>query len=228
MLRPDLGSDSDGQKNFRDIAFWIGRNLGHRGELGLKVGAWGVDMLLSLPIFALVEGDVLDIPLTEPLDAFLNDVVERGTKANPLLSPLLTPPEPWTQVRKGGLPPDHWANIPLDFREHHPSIEEAARKAIGTGKMQPLLDALNALQRVAFTINEPVLDYVKRTSDIALTDAVVAEMLAAHGRFYVPLNIDFRGRFTRFRISISNARTLCVRCSCLRTASRLEKRALNG
>ena len=190
---PDLGSNSDGQKNFRDIAFWIGRNLGHRGELGLKVGAWGVDMLLSLPIFALVEGDVLDIPLTEPLDAFLNDVVERGTKANPLLSPLLTPPEPGTQVRKGGLPPDHWANVPL-IREHHPSIEEAARKAIGTGKMQPLLDALNALQRVAFTINEPVLDYVKRTSDIALTDAVVAEMLVAHGRFYVPLNIDFRGR----------------------------------
>ena len=120
-------------------------------------------------------------------------MIERGAKANPLLSPLLTPPEPWTQVRKGGLPPDHWANVPL-IREHHPSIEEAARKAIGTGKMQPLLDALNALQRVAFSINEPVLDYIKRDVRHAFTDVVVAEMLAAHGRFYVPLNIDFRGR----------------------------------
>ena len=150
-------------------------------------------MLLSLPIFALVDGDVLDIPLTERLDAFLDGVLERGVKANPLLSPLLTPPEPWTQVRRGGLPADHWANVPL-IREHHPSIEEAARKAIGTGKMQPLLDALNALQRVAFTINEPVLDYIKRTTEMAPTDVVVAETLAAHGRFYVPLNIDFRGR----------------------------------
>jgi DNA-directed RNA polymerase, mitochondrial len=189
----DLGSDADGQKNFRDIALWIGRNLGQKGELGFRAGAWGVDMLLSLPIFALVDGDVLDIPLTERLDAFLNDVVERGVKANPLLSPLLTPPEPWTQVRKGGLPTDHWANVPL-IREHHPSIEEAARKAIGIGKMRPLLDALNGLQRVAFTINEPVLDYIKRTTDVAPTDVIVAETMAAHGRFYVPLNIDFRGR----------------------------------
>jgi DNA-directed RNA polymerase, mitochondrial len=189
----DLGSDADGQKNFRDIALWIGRNLGQKGELGFRAGAWGVDMLLSLPIFALVDGDVLDIPLTERLDAFLNDVVERGVKANPLLSPLLTPPEPWTQVRKGGLPTDHWANVPL-IREHHPSIEEAARKAIGIGKMRPLLDALNGLQRVAFTINEPVLDYIKRTTDVAPTDVIVAETMAAHGRFYVALNIDFRGR----------------------------------
>ena len=68
---PDLGSDSDGQKNFRDIALWIGRNLGQRGELGFKVGAWGVDMLLSLPIFELVDGDVLDIPLTERLGCLL-------------------------------------------------------------------------------------------------------------------------------------------------------------
>ena len=175
------------------MALWIGRNLGQKGELAFSVGAWGVDMLLSLSIFALVDGNVLDIPLTERLDAFLDGVLERGVKANPLLSPLLTPPEPWTQVRRGGLPADHWANVPL-IREHHPSIEEAARKAIGTGKMQPLLDALNALQRVAFTINEPVLDYIKRTTEMAPTDVVVAETLAAHGRFYVPLNIDFRGR----------------------------------
>ena len=72
-------------------------------------------------------------------------------------------------MRKGGLPADHWANVPL-IREHHPSIEEAACKAIGTGKMQPLLDALNALQRVAFSINEPVLDYIKQTPDVPLTD----------------------------------------------------------
>jgi DNA-directed RNA polymerase len=190
---PDLGSDDDGQKNFRDIALWIGRNLGQRGRATIEVGGWGINILLSLPLFELAAGDVLHIPETDDLTDFLADVLERGVKANPLLSPLLTPPEPWTQVRRGGLPADHWANVPL-IREHHPSIEEAARKAIGTGKMQPLLDALNALQRVAFTINEPVLDYIKRTTDVAPTDAVIAEAMAAHGRFYVPLNIDFRGR----------------------------------
>ena len=59
LLCPRLGADRDGEKNFRDIALWIGRNLGQRGETAVEVGGWGVDMLLSLPIFALVDGDVL-------------------------------------------------------------------------------------------------------------------------------------------------------------------------
>jgi hypothetical protein len=71
----NLGVDSDGQKNFRDIALWIGRNLGQRGKLGLEVGAWGINRLLYLPIFNLVDTNVLDIPLTDSLDALLNDVI---------------------------------------------------------------------------------------------------------------------------------------------------------
>src|SRR5262249_31605107 len=55
-----LGSDDDGVKNFRATAEWIGRNLGQqRGELGIKVGAWGINLLLELPIFALDVGDML-------------------------------------------------------------------------------------------------------------------------------------------------------------------------
>jgi DNA-directed RNA polymerase len=188
-----LGADADGEKNFRDIALWIGRNLGQRGEAALMVGAWGIDRLLSLPLFELAADDILHIPETDHLTDFLADVLERGVKANPLLSPSLLRPEPWTQVRKGGLPPDHWANVPL-IREHHPSIEEAARKAIGTGKMQSLLDALNALQAVPFVINEPVLDFVKRLGTPTNIDVVIAEAMACQERFYIPLNIDFRGR----------------------------------
>ena len=186
----ELGADDEGQKNFRDQALWIGRNFGLRGETAFKVGAWGIDVLQALPLFALAEGDVLFMPETGRLTDFLADVIDRGARSNPLLSPLLTPPEPWTQVRSGGLPADHWANVPL-IREHHPSIEEAARKAIGIGKMNSLLDAINALQGVAFAINEPVLDFMR---DGPPVDMVVAETMAAHGRFYVPLNIDFRGR----------------------------------
>jgi hypothetical protein len=115
-----LGADRDGEKNFRDIALWIGRNLGQRGKTAVEVGGWGVDMLLSLPIFALAANDVLTLPLTDQLDSLLDDVIARSFKANPLLSPSLVPPDPWTQVRKGGLPADHWANVPL-IREHHPS-----------------------------------------------------------------------------------------------------------
>jgi DNA-directed RNA polymerase, mitochondrial len=124
----------------------------------------------------------------------------------------VAPPEPWTQVYRGGLPKDHWARVSL-IRECHFSIENAAIKAISTGRMQRVLDAINALQQVPFTINKPVLEFIKQKSappvpDPSLPkhrqvemqtrleawqqDIVLAEALC--DRFYVPLNIDFRGR----------------------------------
>ena len=80
----------------------------HAGHTAIRWTAIDVDAVLTLP-------------LTDQLDSLLDDVIARSFKANPLLSPSLVPPEPWTQVRKGGLPADHWANVPL-IREHHPEI----------------------------------------------------------------------------------------------------------
>ena len=218
-----LGVDNDGQKNFRDIALWIARNLVsvQDRELALKIGTWGINRLLSLPIFEESDG-VLELVLTDRLDTLLDDVLFRAIAANPLLTPS-APPQPWTGVRKGGLSSGHWAQPPL-IREHHPSIENAARKAIGTGRMKPLLDAIHALQTVPFTINIPVLHFLRRMGPPSLPpppdkskltpgqyrhakkkhskalaertawDLIVTTVEAMPERFYVPLNIDFRGR----------------------------------
>jgi hypothetical protein len=159
----DLGTDSEGHKNCRDIALWIARNLApvRDRKLVARVGTWGVNRLLALPIFQLGEDAVLELVLTDPLDTLLDYVLARSIITNPLLTPSATLPEPWTGVRTGGLPAGHWAQVPL-IRDHHPSIENAARKAIGTGQMQPLLDAIGALQSVAFSINLPVLHFLRR------------------------------------------------------------------
>jgi DNA-directed RNA polymerase, mitochondrial len=221
-----LGADEDGEKNFRDITLWIGRNLGigrkyiRQLQLVVKVGAWGALMLTTLPVFTF-EGDrILTLTLTADIDELMNEAIIRAYKSNPYLSPFATPPEPWTQVRKGVLPVDHWAHVPL-IREHHHTIEDAARYAIGRGQMQRVLDAINSLQAVAYTINEPVLNFMRRMAAPSdpgpkppiwqesnfkrwqkryaefrafHTDMVVAEAMADYERFYVPLNIDFRGR----------------------------------
>jgi DNA-directed RNA polymerase len=157
----------------------------------------------------------LDLRLTGQLDTLLTDVLVRAVIANPLLTPSAAPPQPWTGVRKSGLPSDHWAQPPL-IRDHHPSIENAARKAIGTGRMKPLLDALHALQTVPFTINIPVLHFLRRMerppvppppdgwhakqqyaealAERTAWDLIVATAEAMSERFMVPLKIDFRGR----------------------------------
>ena len=174
--------------------------------------------------------------MTVLADECMDDAIRRGVENNPLLAPLTKPPEDWTQVRTGGLPADHWAKVPL-VREHHPSIEAAVRKAIGTGQMQPVLDAINALQRVPFCINEPVLDFIlssgeppapgpqppiwqkkkyevwaKAAAELQTfhTDTLMAEMLATADCFWVPLNICFRGRISDPALQLST-RGFCSR-----------------
>jgi hypothetical protein len=74
----EFGADRDGQKNFRDIALWIGRNLEQqRNDLAFKVGAWGIKMLHDLPIFRLVDHDAehLDV-LTLLPDIRLDQKIE--------------------------------------------------------------------------------------------------------------------------------------------------------
>jgi DNA-directed RNA polymerase len=63
--------------------------------------------------------------------------------------------------------------------------------------MDRVLDAINALQRVPFAINLHLLEFVLRTEQAPQgfdVDMVTAELMASVERFWVPLNIDFRGR----------------------------------
>jgi hypothetical protein len=95
----DLGIDKDGEKNFRDIALWIGRNLGHGGKIGFKVGARGVDLLVTLPCFAIDDEGILR-PTAQAID-FVDDVLAEAVKNNALLSPLLDPPPAMDASQQG-------------------------------------------------------------------------------------------------------------------------------
>jgi hypothetical protein len=149
---------ADDPQNYRDIALSIGGFFGEtrNPELALKIGGWGINMLLSLPVFAL-DGEVLI--LAADINDFLDDVLTRETANNPLLSPTDSPPIPWTQISAGGLSSDHWARLPLVSRH---SSQGVWRKAIADGRMESALDALNHLQSPAFIINKPVLDFMMR------------------------------------------------------------------
>jgi len=96
-----IGVDDDGIKNFRDQAIWLGQHLGLRRSqraLEFRAGAWALDRLNGLPVFARDEEDVLTIPLTPGLDEFLNAVVEAGIRNDAFLFPLGQQPEPWTRL----------------------------------------------------------------------------------------------------------------------------------
>jgi DNA-directed RNA polymerase, mitochondrial len=211
----DLGVDRTGVKTLRDIALWIGQNLCNSRdvEVHYKVGVWGINKLIRLPVFVFDPAHVDVLTMTAEADEVMNDVLARTVVNNPLLSPLTQPPVPWTQVRKGGLPPDHWANVSLVGDRQ--SIENAARKAISIGKMQPALDAINYLQSTPFTINKPVLAFLQKVNEAPVVNPklpkhkrgealaklktwsmgmVTADAVSGVDRFWIPSAIDFRGR----------------------------------
>jgi len=162
-----IGVDKDGIRNVRDQALWLGQHLGiKRSQVKLqhRVGAWAIEILNDQP-FTLDENDVLTLPLTPELDEFLNAFVRHSVENAAFIFPSAEPPEPWTQVRKGGLPPTNdWAKFSL-ISSYHPNSENAVRKAIADGKMQPILDAVNYLAQTAFRINKPVLAFMQRREE---------------------------------------------------------------
>ena len=133
----------------------IGQSLGRRrGETAFLVGALGVDLLRQLPLFGLRHGDVLY--LTDVADVLVGGAVAGAMRANPFLLPTAERPTPWTGVQTGATPPGHWAR-PL-LVDRGAAVENVIRKACGTGQMQPVLDAVTAVQDVQYVVNEPVLD----------------------------------------------------------------------
>lgn len=215
-----LGADNDGVRNFRDIALWIGRHFDCHDdiELEINVGAWGIIQLETLPIFS-CDPDTVVLTMTAEADEIMDGVLGELTKDNPLLRPLTEPPLPWTQVDSGGLPARYWARVPLVRNQ---KAQRIWRKAIGMGRMKPVLDALNYLQSPGYIINEPVLEFMRRrgfdvpqpkrgefdtekawqravdewrvSAQAWAKDMVTAEGLARDGRFYIPLRLEFRGR----------------------------------
>jgi hypothetical protein len=207
----DIGVDrKTGEKTYLDIALWLGRHFGERGEIGFKVGAWAIDLLSRLPCFDTANGILI---LTAPVADFFDAVMAEEVKNRPLLTPRLEPPTPWTQFHRGGLPPDHWAKISLVL-DHHRSTETAVQAAIAGGKMDKCLAAINALQAVPLAINTPVLEFIMR-SDVAdqshWRDLTTADNLACYREFYVPLQMDFRAGFMASRISTSPATIMFAR-----------------
>jgi hypothetical protein len=127
-------------------------------------------------------------------------VFEDGARHNRGIFPSVWPPPDWTSVRAGGVWTQEAMPQPL-IRTPYIDVLNAAQKAIDTKKMRPVLDAVNAQQRVPLMINGPVLNFMLRVEQRPDNDAsafefdmAAATWAAARDRFWLGYWLDTRGR----------------------------------
>jgi hypothetical protein len=148
-----LGVNKDGKKTYTAIALWLGRHLYQQTEdveLTLRLGAWGTRMLIKLPIFAYdeaVEGPVLILKYPKHLHAWLDEMFNRNVAGRDDLLPSEQEPVAWVKFRHG--------ERRLVTGRYSESL---VQKAIDNNQMSVVLESINHLQKVPFSINEEALE----------------------------------------------------------------------
>jgi DNA-directed RNA polymerase len=128
------------------------------------IGYYVLDILLvTLPdlFSAFWQGDKRMIEVTEGASKLAEQAVQQHVRRYPVFLPSEEPPVAWTDF-KGGGPVDPVARgLASLVRTRHRETIAAVRSAIKSGQMQPALDALNAVQAVAWKVNPFVLNVIK-------------------------------------------------------------------
>lgn len=134
-------------------------------SLQLSAGRWSIETLLAtLPdIFEWVDGkEERFLTITEGGFQLAAEAVGVAVANTPMWLPTALPPQPWKGWNDGGAYDPRVRHSATLLRSPYKDTASAVRHGIKTGEAQPALDALNALQAVAWTINRSVLDVMQQ------------------------------------------------------------------
>lgn len=108
----------------------------------------------------------VSLTLSEGSWGIVDQALDLAMTSRPVYWPSATPPKPWTFWNDGGSWDERVTASVL--RSYHKDTQGAVKHAIKSGQMQPALDAVNALQSVAFKINTRVLEVLEQCSELGL------------------------------------------------------------
>lgn len=150
--------------------------------LRIKVGEFLVNLLLEVcqNVFCLAKVEVTSrrngkeytqdgtvLSLTDWAREHMEEVSRAMAEASPMLYPMSDKPDPWATLNGGGY------HDPV-IKKLHPLVrvkygnkthKALLTHAIRSGQMQPVFDAVNTIQNVAFTINKRILNLLNWVRD---------------------------------------------------------------
>ena len=192
----------------RQRAIWRFRRLDWLQSDLTRAGGWLLDCAMCA--FDFFDLDEKGFPrIAHHHQAAVDRLREELIDAHPYYLPLLAPPPDWKGWRT-----HYERRISATFvRDSHPDTVAEIKAAFADGSMKQHVNGVNAIQRVPFVINEPMLPVVRTfalelakakagggffdeemTSNLIKRDLATADFLAKRGRFWMACNIDTRGR----------------------------------
>jgi DNA-directed RNA polymerase len=123
-----------------------------------EVGVWLLNICLATPVFIRVDEPIDHLTLTEEAMEYAHSIIETLLIQRPNMLPLLEAPAPWA---------DSVMNISgyrhQLIRKHDKVVQATVKAAIKSGRMAPVLEAINGIQNAAYKVNHFVLDMIEWT-----------------------------------------------------------------
>lgn len=141
-------------------------------ELLVKIGNWLLDALLNVSgsVFTLADVEhqyrvkgkdhvetIKVITLTPEASLRVESIAAAMAEACPALLPMVEPPDTWTNLYDGGYKSKAIKKINPLIRGKNKQHRALLNHAVKSGQMQPVFDAVNAIQSVAWSINPRML-----------------------------------------------------------------------
>ena len=130
-------------------------------QAGQTASRWLVEALPHLFVIERASEGTPILTITPEALAIAESAVEHALRSHPAFFPCTEPPRPWTDFHDGGF--WNWKSrfrAPV-VRAYYAETRAVIKAAIADGTMQPTLDALNALQSTAWTINHRMLGVMR-------------------------------------------------------------------
>jgi DNA-directed RNA polymerase len=134
-------------------------------DLQVVAGGWLLGVLLeAMPDAFVLEaaqfGTEKVLTLTPAAMEHADHIVGDAIMRRPYWMPLTEAPRPWTAWNEGGPMDPRYFDNPTFVRSFHKDTQVAVKHAIASGQMAPAVEAVNALQNVAWEINPRILDVI--------------------------------------------------------------------
>jgi Autographiviridae RNA polymerase len=198
----------------RHVALWRYRTLEWSNRVTVRAGRWLLECADACDLFESEQRQVGRNVLTLPKIAdghweAIKALREELSLARPYYLPHRTVPPDWTAWRTE-YGPDR---MPATFvRDEHPDTVAAIKAAFESGQLDRHAKGVSNVQRVPWTINEPMIPVVERLAchvekrfrtllgdeaecfKVALSDDMALARKLVGAPFWTPYNVDFRGR----------------------------------